>query len=75
MANVFKGQEVGGTDFNRRRLCITKELEGPRREAMERGTIDRLSEPFSVRAKDFWSVVNARTVIYDVLFSLSMSYP
>ncbi|KAG1677664.1 mRNA-capping enzyme [Nymphon striatum] len=59
----FEGEEVGGTDFRVRLLCIGKELIGPRREAMEKGKIDRPSEPFSVRLKEFYEVHHAKTLL------------
>ncbi|PVD31857.1 hypothetical protein C0Q70_07276 [Pomacea canaliculata] len=52
----FEGQDVGHTDFNRRLLCIEKEIVGPRNAKMQQGLLDRASQPFSVRAKPFWDI-------------------
>lgn len=50
----FEGINVGGTDFNRRLYCISKEVIEPRRAGMENGVVDHMSQSFSVRRKDFW---------------------
>lgn len=63
----FEGQDVGGTDFDRRLLCIGKEIIKPRHEAMQSGLIDKLKEPFSVRRKDFWDAHYAGTVSLELL--------
>ncbi|XP_035210837.1 mRNA-capping enzyme-like isoform X2 [Stegodyphus dumicola] len=59
----FEGIDVGKTDFDRRLLCINKEIIYPRRQAMTEGRIDRMKEPFSVRAKDFWDITSARQIL------------
>ncbi|XP_076349616.1 RNA guanylyltransferase and 5'-phosphatase mRNA capping enzyme [Tachypleus tridentatus] len=59
----FEGQQVGGTDFDRRLLCIKKEIIGPRIQAMEEGRIDRMTEPFSVRAKEFWDITCTKSLL------------
>ncbi|GFY58209.1 mRNA-capping enzyme [Trichonephila inaurata madagascariensis] len=59
----FESQDVGQTDFERRLLCIAKEIIKPRRDAMMNGKIDRMKEPFSVRAKDFWDVTSAKQIL------------
>ncbi|GBN11275.1 mRNA-capping enzyme [Araneus ventricosus] len=59
----FEGQDVGQTDFDRRLLCISKEIVKPRRDAMMNGKIDRMQEPFSVRPKDFWDVTSAKQIL------------
>ncbi|GFU61426.1 mRNA-capping enzyme [Nephila pilipes] len=59
----FESQDVGQTDFERRLLCISKEIIKPRRDAMMNGKIDRMKEPFSVRAKDFWDVTSAKQIL------------
>ncbi|KAG8184984.1 hypothetical protein JTE90_024519 [Oedothorax gibbosus] len=59
----FEGQDVGQTDFERRLLCINKEIIGPRRAAMESGKLDRSKEPFSVRAKDFWDIHHVKQIL------------
>ncbi|XP_054710124.1 LOW QUALITY PROTEIN: mRNA-capping enzyme-like [Uloborus diversus] len=59
----FEGIDVGRTDFDRRRLCIDKEIIQPRRLAMSEGRINRLKEPFSIRSKDFWDITSARQIL------------
>ncbi|XP_041360929.1 mRNA-capping enzyme-like [Gigantopelta aegis] len=59
----FEGQEVGKTDFERRLLCIEKEIIGPRYLKMQNGLLDRTKEPFSVRAKPFWDVTVSRKLL------------
>ena len=59
--------DVGGTDFDRRLLCIQKEIIGPRHEKIRRGQLDKSSEPFSIRAKPFWDLVTAQSVRIIVL--------
>lgn len=61
----FENIEVGKTDFDRRLLCINKEIIQPRREAMTDGRINRSKEPFSVRAKDFWDITQAKLLLGD----------
>ncbi|XP_070533802.1 mRNA-capping enzyme-like isoform X2 [Ptychodera flava] len=57
------GQPVGDTDFDRRLLCINKEIIGPRHDWIKQGRIDRAREPFSVRAKPFWDVTTVRKLL------------
>ncbi|GIY54817.1 mRNA-capping enzyme [Caerostris darwini] len=59
----FESQDVGQTDFDRRLLCIAKEIIKPRRDAMASGKINRMLEPFSIRAKDFWDVTSAKQIL------------
>ncbi|XP_046548823.1 mRNA-capping enzyme-like [Haliotis rubra] len=47
----FEGQDVGKTDFDRRLLCIQKEIISPRHAKIQQGMLDKTKEPFSVRAK------------------------
>ncbi|KAI1305291.1 mRNA-capping enzyme [Halotydeus destructor] len=61
----FEGQDVGKCDFNRRMLCITRELVEPRYAAFREGRIDRSKEPFSVRRKDFWDLSATHTLFED----------
>lgn len=58
----FETSEVGRCDFDRRMLCITKELIEPRERAKAEGRIDRSLEPFSVRRKDFWDLSATHTL-------------
>uniref|UniRef100_T1ITR8 mRNA-capping enzyme n=1 Tax=Strigamia maritima TaxID=126957 RepID=T1ITR8_STRMM len=59
----FESQEVGKADFDRRMLCIKKELVEPRQLAKQTGLIDKNAEPFSVRMKEFWDVTFARNLL------------
>lgn len=59
----FEKMDVGGTDFGTRLICIEKEIIGPREEAKRLGKIDRTSEPFSVRKKDFWDITASRSLL------------
>lgn len=69
----FEGQEVGKTDFNVRLICISKEICEPRKQAMREGRIDRNSEPFGVRQKEFWDVTCAESLMGEK-FSRNMSH-
>lgn len=60
---IFEGMEVGKTDFNRRLLCIEKEIVGARNLKAQHGQLDKTKEPFSVRMKPFWDVVTARKIL------------
>ena len=60
--NVFQGQDVGKTDFNRRLLCMEKEIIGARNTKITQGLLDKTKEPFSVRIKPFWDLTAARKV-------------
>ncbi|KAG8225127.1 hypothetical protein J437_LFUL006150 [Ladona fulva] len=55
----FEGMDVGNTRFSVRLICIDKEIIFPRRESMKIGLIDRETEPFGVKMKQFWDVVQA----------------
>ncbi|XP_056337148.1 mRNA-capping enzyme [Danio aesculapii] len=59
----FSGQPVGQCDFNRRLLCIEKEIISPRFEKMKLGQIDKAKEPFSVRNKPFFDIHAARKLL------------
>lgn len=60
----YEGQEVGKMPFYPTRLhCIEHEIILPRVEAMKQGIINRSSEPFSVRKKDFWDVRQAADLL------------
>ncbi|XP_026089726.1 mRNA-capping enzyme-like [Carassius auratus] len=59
----FNGQPVGQCDFNRRLLCIEKEIISPRFEKMKLGQIDKSKEPFSVRNKPFFDIHTARKLL------------
>ncbi|CAG0898456.1 unnamed protein product [Darwinula stevensoni] len=59
----FQGNKVGQMDFNVRLMCIRREIVEPRHAAMASGAIDRTKEPFSVRPKDFYDLVKARSLL------------
>uniref|UniRef100_UPI00358ED781 mRNA-capping enzyme isoform X2 n=1 Tax=Myxine glutinosa TaxID=7769 RepID=UPI00358ED781 len=59
----FATQPVGECDFRRRLLCIDREIIKPRHEKMKLGLIDRAREPFSIRAKPFWDISQARNLL------------
>ncbi|VDP10279.1 unnamed protein product, partial [Soboliphyme baturini] len=60
---VYEGQPVGQCQFDRRELCIDKEIIGPRRAAILNGTIDRSKEPYHVRIKQFWDITHVSTLL------------
>lgn len=66
---LWQGQDVGHTDFNRRLLCIEKEIVGPRNAKMQQGLLDRASQPFSVRAKPFWDISTVPKVSHAMFLS------
>ncbi|KAM9778988.1 mRNA-capping enzyme isoform X2 [Syngnathus typhle] len=59
----FNGQSVGQCDFNRRLLCMEKEIISPRMEKMKTGQIDKTKEPFSVRNKPFFDIQASRKLL------------
>lgn len=59
----FEGLDVGRTDFDRRLLCIEKEIVGARNTKMQQGLLDRARQPFSVRAKPFWDVTVSQKLL------------
>ncbi|ESO99998.1 hypothetical protein LOTGIDRAFT_213204 [Lottia gigantea] len=59
----FEGQEVGKTDFDRRLLCIQKEIIGPRHAKIQQGMLDKNIESFSVRSKPFWDVTISQKLL------------
>ena len=61
---IFQNMDVGGTDFERRLLCIKRELIEPRHKKMTEGRLDKTKEPFSVRQKPFWDIFQTRTVSF-----------
>lgn len=52
----FEGKPVGKCNFGTRLHCIGHEIIGPRNSAIQSGAIDKASETFSVRQKDFWPI-------------------
>ncbi|XP_014662100.1 PREDICTED: mRNA-capping enzyme-like [Priapulus caudatus] len=69
----FEGNDVGGCDFDRRLLCIGRELIGPRHQMMTQGKIDRTKESFSVRAKPFYDLTETRKLL-DTKFTGQVSH-
>ncbi|BFZ11352.1 hypothetical protein BsWGS_14391 [Bradybaena similaris] len=61
----FEGLDVGKTDFDRRLLCIEKEIVGPRNTKISQGTLDKTKEPFSVRLKPFYDITMSRKFLDD----------
>lgn len=59
----FEGQEVGKTPFDTRLYCIQKEIVGPRNEKCAKGQLNKAIEPFSVRAKDFFDLDQAKNLL------------
>ncbi|XP_038052592.1 mRNA-capping enzyme-like [Patiria miniata] len=60
---VFEGQPVGSCDFDRRLLCIDKEIIQTRSQHMAQGTIDKTKEPFSLRMKQFWDITKTKNIL------------
>ncbi|CAL1545933.1 unnamed protein product [Lymnaea stagnalis] len=69
----FEGLDVGKTDFDRRLLCIEKEIIGPRYEKMKQGTLDKSKEPFSVRLKNFFDITMSQKIL-DGKFAKSLCH-
>lgn len=59
----FRNMEVGKTNLETRLMCIRKEIIETRKHAMESGRILREKEPFSVRAKEFWDLNQASSLL------------
>lgn len=60
----FENEDVGKQAFFPTRLkCIEVDIIGPRYEAMKRGMIDKTKEPFSVRNKMFWDLIQAKALL------------
>ncbi|KRT78546.1 hypothetical protein AMK59_7819, partial [Oryctes borbonicus] len=60
----FEGQDVAKMPFDPTRLsCTENEIIKPRHQAMEAGYINKSSEPFSVRKKDFWHITQAKSLL------------
>ncbi|XP_013107961.1 mRNA-capping enzyme [Stomoxys calcitrans] len=57
-------REIGKEHFYPNRLqCIDMEVISPRHKAIEKGIIDRPSEPFSLRKKDFWDIRQSASLL------------
>lgn len=60
----FEDQDVGRMPFYPVRMeCIDKEIISPRNLAIQQGIINKSSEPFSVRKKDFWDISQAASLL------------
>ncbi|CAH1970958.1 unnamed protein product [Acanthoscelides obtectus] len=60
----FEGQDVGKMPFYPVRLqCLENEIIKPRHAAIEHGLINKTTEPFSVRKKDFWHITQAASLL------------
>lgn len=60
----FENEDVGKLEFYPKRLdYIKNEIIGARYKAIECEVINRSSEPFSVRAKDFWDISQAGALL------------
>ena len=70
---MFEGLEVGKTDFERRLLCINKEIVGARTLAIQQGRLDKTKQSFSVRAKPFWDI-HVTEQLLDGKFSRQVSH-
>ncbi|KAK2560147.1 mRNA-capping enzyme [Acropora cervicornis] len=60
---IFQGQEVGKQSHEIRMLCIEKEIEMARSLAAQQGLFDKSTEPFSIRAKKFFSLEKTKWVL------------
>ncbi|XP_031639338.1 mRNA-capping enzyme-like [Contarinia nasturtii] len=61
--NSYMEYEFYSEELFSREQCIKEYIIDPRYEAMKRGLINKMSEPFSVRNKDFWDVALAKKLI------------
>ncbi|KAL3280723.1 hypothetical protein HHI36_003959 [Cryptolaemus montrouzieri] len=60
----FLGQDVDLMPFRSTRLyCLENEIINSRIMAMESGLINKAAEPFSVRKKQFWDVIQAKNLL------------
>lgn len=59
----YQNEDFSKKSFEDRLIAIKHYIIAPRHEAMKRGMINRSNEPFSVRAKDFWDVIHAKSLL------------
>lgn len=60
----ISNKDIGNQPFFPNRLkCIKRELIDPRIEAIEKAIINRPSEPFSIRNKDFWDIRQSASLL------------
>ncbi|XP_055526342.1 mRNA-capping enzyme [Wyeomyia smithii] len=61
---TYENGNVGKKAFDKDRLrYIETRIIAPRTEAMKRGLIDQIRQPFSIRNKAFWDVTQARALL------------
>ena len=58
-----KHQDVGNCDFKTRLSCIEKEIVNPRNQFIQEGRIQKESEPFRIRIKQFWDLSSTKTLL------------
>ena len=58
-----KQQDVGNCDFNTRLECIKREIVNPRNKLIQEGQINKESEPFRIRIKQFWEITETKTLL------------
>uniref|UniRef100_T1IMX0 mRNA capping enzyme adenylation domain-containing protein n=1 Tax=Strigamia maritima TaxID=126957 RepID=T1IMX0_STRMM len=58
---TFENQEIGKMSFDFRMVCIRKELVEPRRNNL----VEKNSEPFGVKNKDFWDLSMSEKLLSD----------
>ena len=58
-----KHQDVGNCDFKTRLSCIEKEIVNPRNQLIQEGRIQKESEPFRIRIKQFWDISSTKTLL------------
>ncbi|XP_030830512.1 mRNA-capping enzyme [Strongylocentrotus purpuratus] len=59
----YWGKPVGGCDFGWRRRCIQDEIIAPREVELQKGSIDRMREPFGIREKPFWDITSSKKIL------------
>lgn len=60
----YENENVGQKPFDPDRLgYIEMRIVGPRTEAMKQGIIDQNRQPFSIRLKQFWDIIQARALL------------
>ncbi|KAI8128169.1 mRNA-capping enzyme [Lucilia cuprina] len=60
----ISNHDIGKEPFFPNRLkCIKRELVEPRIKAIEKGIINRPSEPFSIRNKEFWDIRQSASLL------------
>jgi mRNA-capping enzyme len=70
----FESQPVGKNKFNIRLACIDKEIIFARNEAIKQGKLNKTIEPFSIRQKGFFPIIQTKKVIKKYVYSLRLIY-